>query len=178
MDSSHLIDVSSTVTSKKSQLPCQVIAINDNINLAGDSKSVELEQTSAVLSNENCVTTEPAAFTIYGATRSSRPGDGATTATSSISSTGDECSVVSTDASVPENYLTKFRKIVSPATGMIIAGHAQNVANSVVVVAKNAVSSVGATKSAIMNRQEARAKVSSQRSQSLAVDPDTSRLLY
>ena len=162
MDSSQEIDVPLTVTGKKSQVPCRSIASDDNLNLVGESRTVEIEQTSATLSSEYCVTTEPAAFTIYGATRSSRPGDGATTATSSISSTGEENSGVSTDASIPDNYLTKFRKIVSPATGMIIAGHAQNVANSVVGVAKNAVSSVGATKSAIMNRQESRAKVSSQ----------------
>lgn len=151
-------------------MPCGVITSNDNLNLTGESISHEIEQTTATLSNENSVTAEPVAFTIYGATRSTRPGDGTTTAAPSISSTGDESIGISSDASVPENYLSKFRKIVSPATGMIIAGHAQNVANSVVVVAKNAVSTVGATKSAIMNRQESRAKVSSQRLQSIDVN--------
>lgn len=64
------------------------------------------------------------------------------------------------------NYLTKIRDIAmmaakaSPATGMMIAGHAQNVAKSVAVAAMNAVDTVEATKTAIMKGQEQRSKVS------------------
>jgi hypothetical protein len=63
------------------------------------------------------------------------------------------------------NYFTKIRDIAmmaakaSPATGMMIAGHAQNVAKSVAVAAMSAVDTVEATKTAIMRGQEQRSKV-------------------
>lgn len=65
-------------------------------------------------------------------------------------------------ATVTVDYMSRFRQIAllaaqaTPVTSKMIAGHAQNVANSVAVAAKSAVDSVGARKSAIMNRQEAR----------------------
>ena len=50
------------------------------------------------------------------------------------------------------DYMARFRQIA------LLAGHAQTVANSVAVAAKSAVDNVGARKSAIMNRQEARVR--------------------
>lgn len=63
------------------------------------------------------------------------------------------------------NYFSKIRDIAimaakaSPVTGMMIAGHAQNVAKSVAVAAMSAVDTVEATKTAIMRGQEQRSKV-------------------
>lgn len=86
--------------------------------------------------------------------------------TSSISTVVSAVDVVTTHSTLNVgNYLSKFRDIAlmaakaSPATGMMIAGHAQNVAKSVAVAAMSAVDTVEATKTAIMRGQEQRSKV-------------------
>ena len=59
------------------------------------------------------------------------------------------------------DYMAKFRQIAllaAPAASKMIAGHAQTVANSVAVAAKSAVDNVGARKTAIKSRQEARVR--------------------
>ena len=72
--------------------------------------------------------------------------------------------ISSTNTNVGD-YLSRFKQIAlmaahaSPATGKLIAGHAQTVVKSVAVVAKSAVDSVEATKNAIRTRHEATAKV-------------------
>jgi hypothetical protein len=80
-------------------------------------------------------------------------------------------SVSATDGAITNSsvnvgsYFSKIRDIAmmaakaSPATGMMIAGHAQNVAKSVAVAAMSAVDTVEATKTAIMRGQEQRSKV-------------------
>ena len=77
----------------------------------------------------------------------------------------DDTRVIPSANIIGGDYFLRLRQIAlmaahaSPATGKIIAGHAQTVVKSVVVVAKSAVDSVEATKTAIRTRHEARAKV-------------------
>jgi hypothetical protein len=82
--------------------------------------------------------------------------------------TAPDATIVEDDTRVfpaTTDYFSRFKQIAlmaahaSPATGKIIAGHAQTVVKSVAVVAKSAVDSVEATKTAIRTRHEARAKV-------------------
>ena len=82
--------------------------------------------------------------------------------------TAQDNTVVEDDTRVvpaTNDYFSRFKQIAlmaahaSPATGKIIAGHAQTIVKSVAVVAKSAVDSVEATKTAICTRHEARAKV-------------------
>ena len=71
--------------------------------------------------------------------------------------------LVNTPATTTSNidYMARFRQIAllaAPAASKMIVGHAQTVANSVAVAAKSAVDNVGARKTAIKSRQEARVR--------------------
>ena len=177
MNSGNIFSRISNASSTAAKLISDVKNSGRNVN---ETKTSDVNPSSAVTGKESSPSKHSSSSSLIDVNRNNNRDTAAVTAIVKEAEVSREtqyptnldANLVEQDIGVisPTNanagdYLSRFKQIAlmaahaSPATGKLIAGHAQTVVKSVAVVAKSAVDSVEATKNAIRTRHEATAKV-------------------